>query len=143
MKKSARKDHEYIISFEIFTKFISLDALSKRIGIDASSGSRNRGQKIQLGKKKLIEKYTWFRLFSTRPKTANLETHLDSIINLVEKSKVFKKGKLPKDSHLSICIAEIYNFNKYAYYQIDIPKKCIAWCGKHSVALKVVAYPSV
>ena len=141
MKKLTKRSREYIISFDILTKSISLDDLSKKIGINSSSGSRNKGQKNEFGKRNWTEKNTWFRLFSVLPKTSKLERHLDSIIKRVEKSNVFRKGTLPKDNRLSICIAENYDFNERAYYQIDIPEKYVVWCGKHRVSLEVVAYP--
>lgn len=130
-----------MVSFEVRTKLLSLDALSLKIGMNGSAGSRSKGQKMKFGKKSWVEKYTWFRLFSTLPKTANLEKHLESVIKRIGKSKVFKKGILPKDSHLSICIAEVYDVRERAYFQIDIPEKLISWCGKQNVSIEVVAYP--
>jgi len=116
LKKLKKNPRKHLISFEIRTKSISLDVLSKKIGINPSSGSRNKGQKNKSGKKNRIEKYTRFRLFSNLPKTKDLGKHLDLIIRQVEKSKTFKKGILPRDKHLSVCIADIFDFNKQAYY---------------------------
>ena len=133
MKK--KKIKSFSVSFEIKTKILPLDKLVSSIGLKSSSGSRNRGQ-IQQGRK---SKITWFRLFSDLPKNSKLERHIDSVIKRVERGKVFKKGCLPKDNSLSLCIAEFYDSER-AYCSLVIPQKYVAWCGKHGVEIEVVAY---
>ena len=140
MAKLIKKTHTFMVSFEILTKSISLEDLSKKIKIHPSEGSRTIGQK-NFNKRDPIQKNTWFKLSSVLPENAQLERHLDSIIKNVEKSRVFKKGVLPKDSQLTFCIADACDFHKWAYFQLDVPEKYIVWCGKHNVSLQVVVYP--
>jgi hypothetical protein len=140
LAKLNKETHRFMVDFEIFTRSLSLEDLSKKIKIDASEGSRTMGQK-NLNKRNPIAKETWFKLSSVLPENVKLDRHLDSIIKSVEKSRAFKKGILPKDSRFRICIADACDFHKWAYFELDISEKYVVWCGKHNVSLQVVVYP--
>jgi hypothetical protein len=126
----------YTVSFEITTIKYSLDELSKRIGLNCSSGSFDKGK---IYHKKNVDHTVW-KLFSDVDKSLPLEEHIKNIFTEDLKKRVLRPGVLSEDSKLVLNIGVFYSDN-YASCSFRLSSECIQLIKDYELEIEVSCYP--
>jgi hypothetical protein len=132
---------EYDISFEICTKSMNLSELSTIIGLDCSEDSHEMGN--PRGRKRIWEE-TYWKLFSSEPRMASIEEHLENILSQIMRSKMLRpesRSRFPNDCSFYLSIGVFFDEDSKDNL-LEISPQIMERINNYELDIEVCLYPS-
>lgn len=130
----------FTVSFDVRTKAMDLEELSRRLGVYPSKYSYEKGQAYPVPIKRLNlvrYAYTWWRLESSAGRKASLQRHLRSVFLKLPKLKLRNRKLLPKDCQLCLRIGVFFDTQMNS---IEIPVRYLTCISRLNAGIEVSFY---